>query len=114
MCQKFSDQQCDSLALSKMSGLKPGFGSSDTKRDSDEELPMNGNLEQLVGQKGSGPSLSKVEEAESGSGVSSGKVSKKAKDFSKQLESFTERDDVPEELKQGVKEYFKNIHATDE
>ena len=43
MCQKFSDKQCDSLSLSKMPGLKPGFASSDTTRDSDEELPMNGN-----------------------------------------------------------------------
>jgi len=114
MCQKFSDQQCNALSLGGMNGLKPGSASSDTKRDSDEELPTNGNLEQLAGQKGSGPSLSKVEEAESGSGVSSNGRMKRAKDFSRQVESFTERDDVPEELKLGVKEYFKNIHTTEE
>ena len=114
MCQKFSDKQCDSLSLSKMSGSGIGTGSTDMQRNTDEELPMNGNLEQLAGQKGSGPSLSKVEEAESGSGVSSGRVSRKAKDFARQVESFTERDDVPEDIKLGVKEYFKNIHATEE
>ena len=91
-------------------GLKPGTGSVQSNRDNFDELPNQGNLEQLTGQKGSGPSLSKVEEAESGSGVSSNRTTRTAKEFSRQMESFIERDDVPEELKIGVREYFKTIH----
>ncbi|MGJ8672796.1 hypothetical protein [Rubritalea sp.] len=94
-------------------GLKAGTGSSDARRDSIDELANDGNLEQLSGQKGSGPSLSKIEEAESGSGVSSNRTTRTAREFDRQMESFIERDDVPEELKIGVREYFKTIHEVE-
>ncbi|MFC4992425.1 hypothetical protein [Rubritalea tangerina] len=114
MCQKFSDQQSNKLALKPCNGLAPGSATSESRKKPGDELENNGALEQLSGQKGGGPSLSKIEEAESGSGVSGNYTTKKAQDFSRQMESFVERDDVPEELKSGVREYFKRIHDADQ
>ncbi len=92
-------------------GKKPGKGSQWTKRDEQDDLQKNGGLAQLKGQHGQGPSLSAVEEAESGSGVSSRRGTAKERDFNRQMESFVQRDDVPESLKLGVRNYFENLQS---
>ncbi len=112
-CQNYCNKKGQSLCLSPVSGMKPGSASTDQRKDPGDELQANGDLQQLKGQKGAGPSLSKVEEAESGTGVSSNRITAKARDYSRQMEAFIERDNVPEELKSGVKEYFKTIHNTE-
>lgn len=98
----------------KPGGLAPGTGFAENRKAPGEELKVNGNESQLTGQKGSGPSLTKIEDAQSGSGVSQKRTTGNAQSMGRQLESFVQRDDVPEELKQGVKEYFKTIHQTGE
>jgi hypothetical protein len=40
-----------------------------------------------------------------------GRGGERARDFRRQLESFVNRDDIPKDLKSGVKSYFENIHA---
>jgi len=95
-------------------GLKPGTANVDERKTPGDELNNQGIQEHLTGQKGDGPSNSKIEEAQSGTGVSSNRTTAKAQDFSRQMESFIERDSVPEDLKQGVKQYFKTVHDIEE
>ena len=38
------------------------------------------------------------------------KATARKRDFVRQFESFVQREDVPEELKRGVKNYFTEIH----
>ena len=54
-----------------------------------------------------------MEDADSGSGISGKRANAKARDFSSQIESFVQRDDVPEEMKLGVREYFERIHEVE-
>jgi hypothetical protein len=114
-CQKFATGQSQQLGLGQVQsqqpgGLKPGTGHSDAKRKEKDERKDNGNLTQLQGQQGEGPSSSSVEQADSGEGVSGRAGSDKNRDFRKQTESLVQRDDVPEELKQGIREYFNRVH----
>lgn len=92
-------------------GLEPGKGSQWSKRNEQDDMQKNGGLAQLKGQHGKGPSNSAIEEAESGSGVSSRKGTAKERDFNRQIESFVQRDDVPESLKLGVRNYFQNLQS---
>jgi hypothetical protein len=55
--------------------------------------------------------MSAVEDAQSGTGVSGRGVSVKNRDFARQVESFVQRDDVPEALKLGVRNYFENLQS---
>ena len=102
------------LDLNMPGGLKPGSGVNDQRKVVAEELANKGTLEQLEGLKGDGPSLSKIEEADSGTGVSNSLATAKAQDFSRQMESFIQRDSVPEDLKIGVREYFKTVHEIEQ
>ena len=108
--QRFVNGQSDSLFLKPANGLKPGSAVLEKKKPLGEELLVKGNESQLSGQQGQGPSDTKVEEAQSGTGVSSKIDRVTSQSMERQLESFVQRDDVPEQLKQGVKEYFKTIH----
>jgi len=91
-------------------GKKPGVGSVESRRKEKDALTDNGQFDRLRGQKGKGQSLTTVEEAGSGTGVSGkrGKVIERS--YQKQVDSFIERDDVPDAMKEGIKEYFKSIH----
>jgi hypothetical protein len=116
--QQFANGQSQQLGLAQMQsqqpgGLKPGTGHSDAKRNEKDERKDNGNLTQLQGQQGDGPSRSSVEQADSGEGVSGRAGSDKNRDFRKQTESLVQRDDVPEELKQGIREYFNRVHEVE-
>ena len=92
-------------------GQKPGTGSSWSERQERDDSQKNGSLTQLQGQHGSGPSLSAVEEAESGTGISTRRGEVKQREFARQIESFVQRDDVPEALKLGVRNYFENLQS---
>lgn len=113
--QKFCNGQSQLLGLAQMQaqqpgGLKPGTGHLDNKRKGEDERTDNENLTQLKGQQGEGPSRSSVEQADSGEGISGRASTDKNRDFRKQTESLVQRDDVPEELKQGIREYFNRVH----
>lgn len=90
-------------------GKEPGKGSSWSERKEKDDSQKNGALAELKGQHGDGPSLSAVEDSEAGTGVSSRKGSAKERDFNRQIESFVQRNDVPESLKLGVRNYFENL-----
>lgn len=110
LCQAQSYTQCQSQSLG-LGGQKPGSGSSWSERKERDHSQENGSLTQLQGQHGSGPSLSSVEDAESGTGVSNRPGDAKRRDFARQTESFVQRDDVPESLKLGVRNYFENLQS---
>lgn len=109
-CQGFMQGQ--GLAAGK-GGLKPGNGTTDARRDEKDALKDNGNTTQLKGQKGAGPSLTKIEAADDGTGPSHRKGEAKERAFKKQYESFVQREDVPEDVKDGVKQYFESLHAAE-
>ena len=95
-------------------GKKPGKGTIESRRAARDELVDNGQTTSLEGIKGEGPALSKIEAAEDGTGVSNRKAEAREIVVQRQFESFVEREDVPEDLKQGVKEYFKAIQNISE
>ena len=77
-------------------------------------LVDNGQTTRLEGIKGQGPSLATVEAAEDGGGVSTRQAQQRVRDYQKQFESFVQREDVPEQVKVGVKRYFEIIHEGQE
>lgn len=111
-CQGMCQGMCQS-PFAKPGGLKPGNGTLDNSRDEKDELKDNGQTTQLKGQKGAGPSITKVEAADDGTGVSHRKAEAKERAFKMQFESFVQREDVPEDVKDGVKQYFESLHAAE-
>lgn len=95
-------------------GKKAGEGSVDSTRDTQDEFKNNDQYTKLKGIKGKGPSLTKIESADDGTGTSQLAYEAKKREFKRQFESFVGREDVPEDLKNGVKNYFTNIHETGE
>jgi hypothetical protein len=92
-------------------GREPGSGSSWVDRKEISTLVDNGQTSQLQGLKGEGPSQTSVEAADEGSGVSTRKATARQVTYQRQFESFVQREDVPEPVKEGVKQYFQIIHA---
>ncbi|MEK6248110.1 MAG: hypothetical protein N2C12_08015 [Planctomycetales bacterium] len=113
LCRACSQCQSGVCKSSGKGGKKPGWGSSDDQRDQRDDWDDNGQYTQLKGIKGKGPSMTKVEAAEDGSGVSGRRTTSHNRSFQRQVESFIQREDVPDDVKSGVKEYFKNIHQID-
>ncbi len=113
--QRFANGQAQMLGLAQMpGGLKPGVGTDKSKRKERDDSPEVENVASLEGQKGSGPSITAVEEADTGTGISSRSGETKKREFRRQMESFVRRDDVPEDVKMGVKEYFERVHEVSE
>ncbi|MBN2291442.1 MAG: hypothetical protein JXM70_03395 [Pirellulales bacterium] len=112
-CQGKLCNGCCSGSGTCAGGLKPGWGSNTARRDQTDELVDNGQTTQLKGIKGQGPSMTSVESADSGSGVSTRRSKAKQREFKRQAESFVQREDVPEQVKQGVKRYFQIIHENE-
>lgn len=103
-------QNPNAAALAMMNGGKqPGTGSDESRRTERDDSQKNGQLASLKGQHGQGPSLSSVEQADQGSGTSNRGAAAKQHEFARQTESFVQRDDIPETLKTGVRDYFKNL-----
>ena len=94
-------------------GREPGTGSVASRRSERDELVDNWQTTQLKGLKGlkgQGPSLTRLEAAEDGTGVSNRSAEAEERSFQRQFESFVQREDIPEDVKAGVKEYFTAIH----
>ena len=93
-------------------GKEAGQGSDDRRRDpGEEEGAREGLLADLQGQdSGQGAAARSVESADSGGGVATRSAGERERAFAAQLESLVHRDDVPEALKRGVREYFQTIH----
>ncbi len=100
--------QCQSSARS--GDKKAGRGSDDSSRAQRDKHVDNGQTTKLKGIKGKGPSLTQVEAAEDGDGTSYRRSTTRERDFKRQFESFVDREDIPDDLKSGVKNYFSNIH----
>ena len=117
LCKKCSQCQgglCSSVCNSpNAGGLKAGWGSNAAQRDERDEIVDNGQTTRLKGTKGAGPSLTTVESADDGSGVSTRRSVAKTRNFQRQFESFVAREDVPEQVRDGVKHYFEIIHQFD-
>lgn len=110
-CQGFMcNKECQSLSQCiKPGGKKAGSATVESRRAESDATQDNGNRDQLTGQKGSGPSNTSIESADSGSGRATRTATLQEKTFQRQVESFIQREDVPAEVKEGVKEYFKGI-----
>jgi hypothetical protein len=113
MCSQCQGGLCNAAAMCmspKAGGKYAGSGTSTNRRSERDELVDNGQTTQLKGVKGAGPSLTTIESAEQGSGTSGRQGSARERTFKQQYESFVAREDVPEQVKQGVKHYFEVIH----
>ena len=112
-CQGFmGNKECQSLSQclgTKPGDKKAGAGSVESRRAESDATRDNGNRDQLTGQKGSGPSNTSIESTDSGRGRATRTATVQEKAFQRQVESFIQREDVPAEVKEGVKEYFKGI-----
>jgi hypothetical protein len=95
-------------------GLDPGTGSNSFRRSETDALAESGTKLQLKGIQGEGPSQTSVESADEGSGVSTRKGTAREIAFKQQFESFVQREDVPEQVKEGVKQYFQIIHTAND
>ncbi|MEM9881328.1 MAG: hypothetical protein AAF800_00230 [Planctomycetota bacterium] len=96
--------------FAKKNGSGVGSGSVDSPNDT--ATPGTGRLDRITGVKGAGPSQTEVEEAASGTGVSTRRDTAPTVEHTRRLESFVQRPDVPDELRQGVKTYFESLHDT--
>lgn len=120
--RQFARGQAQTLGLAQSmqqgqtpGGKKPGTGSVESRRDERDEFKDNGNLAQLEGQPGGqGPSMKSVESAESGTGIAGRAAVDRRREYQRQMEALVRRDDIPEELKLGVREYFERVHEADE
>jgi hypothetical protein len=91
-------------------GQGAGEGSDSSRRDAQDALIDNQQFSQLQGIKNEGPSLSKVEDASEGSGVSGRSAGAVERSYERQFESFVQRDDIPDAVKFAVGDYFESIH----
>ncbi len=107
-CQGACAGQCQSPFAQK----KAGAGSVDSLNN--QFTPEDGQLDAITGVKSAGPSQTTIEEASSGAGVSGRRGAAPAAEHARQLESFVDRPDVPESLKEGVKTYFESLPQTPE
>lgn len=109
-CQGAVAGQCES-PFNRPGGQNAGTGVANNQNES--ETPTDGRSEQLTGIKGAGESETIIEEADSGSGTTYRSAKSREVEYQRALESFVERPDVPESVKQGVKRYFETIHRAD-
>jgi hypothetical protein len=108
-CQGCLAGQCQS-PFAKKGGKKAGSGTDESRRTERDALVDNGQTTSLQGQKGAGPSQTQIEDADEGSGTSGARGVAKERVFKKQFESLVNREDVPQEVKSGVKNYFEAVH----
>lgn len=107
-----SQAQAQTQAQGQAQGTGKGVGSGSVNSINTESHELKPGVDsQLSGIKGQGPSDKQIESAAFGSGSSQGSTAKAQQiNYKRQMESFIEREDVPEVMKHGVKEYFKKIH----
>jgi len=105
--QGFAQGKSQMLGLG---GKKPGHGTDNTRRNERDKDIDNDNLSRIKGKQGQGPVQRKVEAADSGTGTSSRKGTAKQRDYQKQMSSYLNRDDIPEDMKQAMRQYYQDIH----
>ena len=109
LSKRFSQAQ-SSNPSKRRGGKKAGEGSEDSNRQQRDERVDNGQNTKLKGIKGKGPSLTQIQAADDGDGVSRIRAKATKREFKQQFESFVDREDIPDDLRTGVKNYFTNIH----
>ncbi len=108
-CQScLGDKECQS-PFAKPGGKGIGSSSIANRREESDPALNNSNQQQLTGIKGSGPSDTTTEAANEGSGHATRTAQARETVWKHQMESFIQREDIPSEVKEGVKEYFKGI-----
>ena len=114
--KKLSKRMAQAQGMSRSrqpGGKKAGKEDGTRERSETDKQTDNGNNTKLKGIKGSGPSITQLQAADDGDGTTRRKSSAKQRDFKRQFESFVDREDIPEDLKSGVKEYFTKIHQAE-
>ena len=109
LSKRFSQAQ-SSNPSKRRGGKKAGEGSEDSNRQQRDERVDNGQNTKLKGIKGKGPSLTQIQATDDGDGVSRIRAKATKREFKQQFESFVDREDIPDDLRTGVKNYFTNIH----
>ncbi|MCP3965513.1 MAG: hypothetical protein GY750_12525 [Lentisphaerae bacterium] len=94
-------------------GQGAGTGAAENFNNQQPVDNNNGYISGIKGIKNNGQSQIKVEEAASGQGSSHRQARNVNAEHKRQFESFIKRDDVPTQLKNGVKEYFTRIHQSE-
>lgn len=119
LAKKFGQAQAQAQARSggrgqgdQPGGREAGRGTSDRQRADQDNPETKGRASRLQGLHGQGPSLTQIQAADSGTGISRRVGEAAERDFQRQFESFVEREDIPEDLKSGVKNYFLQIHQS--
>ncbi len=103
---------CSGAGLNPFGKNAKGIGGGTADSATNALTRSDGRLDAITGQKGAGPSETIVEDAASGTGVSGRRTGPApTADHARQLESFVERPDVPDAMKQGVKTYFETLHG---
>lgn len=108
-CQNCIGDQGVQSPFVKPGGRQPGGASVASRREESDLGSRSVNPQQLQGIRGTGPGETSIESADSGTGRATQVSEVKEKVWQRQMESFIQREDVPEEIKTGVKEYFKGI-----
>jgi hypothetical protein len=112
-------QKLQSCQSCMKNGNKPGGGAGSgvdrSMRPPQPQLLSGGRMEQLSGQLGQGESRKEVLAADSGHGAATGGDTEQTMiEYAQKAEAFVRREDIPEEMKHGVKTYFKQIHALEQ
>lgn len=116
--RQFAQGKSENLGLaaaatesSRSASSAPGSGKDPSRREQRDEHKENDSYVELKGKANlDGPSSHSVESAASGAGVAGRSHVEKQRDFKRQLESLVRRDDIPQSLKLGVREYFERVH----
>lgn len=98
------------LGLAQKGGKKPGVGTDNSRRKEKDPKIDNDNFTKIKGQQGKGPVSKKTEAAASGTGTSNKKSTSQQRDYEHQMSSYLNRDDIPEDMKQAMRQYYKDVH----
>ena len=95
------------------SGETAGATNDDRRhKTSQNSLSTAGDLSKLNGKIGHGLSQKELARASSGNGVSRRLIRNNNRDFHRQLEELVKRHEVPENMKEGVKNYFNALQES--
>ncbi len=90
-------------------GREWGTGTAESRRLGRDPLPGTDKTLELRGRPGEGTSDRAIESSDSGVGFSSRMGEEQQRRYRQQAESFLRRDDIPAEVRDGVKTYFETI-----
>jgi myosin heavy subunit len=108
-CSNYLNGQGQCPGGNKSGGKQAGKGTEQTRRTIMDPTVTPSTDLQIKGQMGQGPSDKTTEDADSGDTVASGVGASRERSYTRQAESFVRREDVPAEVRQGVKTYFETL-----